>query len=407
MPHFHYRALNERGETTRGVIEAESAAAASESLAARGFIPERVQERRQGAAKGALGRIRGSLRTIPAPDLILFTKQFSTLFKAGVPMISLLDILARQTENQRLREIVETIRQDIREGSSLHEAFRRHPAAFSPLYCSMIQAGELSGSLPSVMNRLKYIIEHEHKVKSDIRSAMVYPVFVVVLLVVAFFILLTVVTPKFVTIFARSGIDLPVPTQVSMTLYLFLQRFWPAALLGLAALTAWLAWYLRTPQGRYVRDYLLLRLPLVGPLVVKSAMSRFASIFSILQASGVGVLEAIGILSQTIGNAAVSREFDRVRVLLEEGRGIARPLESARYFTPMVINMVAVGEESGNLEDMLREVSEHYDAEVEYAIKKLTDAIGPLLIICLAVLVGFFALAIFLPMWDLTKMTRM
>jgi type IV pilus assembly protein PilC len=236
---------------------------------------------------------------------------------------------------------------------------------------------------------------------------MVYPVFVVVLLVVAFFILLTVVTPKFVTIFARSGIDLPVPTQISMTLYLFLQRFWPAALLGLAALTAWLAWYLRTPQGRYVRDYLLLRLPLVGPLVVKSAMSRFASIFSILQASGVGVLEAIGILSQTIGNAAVAREFDRVRVLLEEGRGIARPLQSARYFTPMVINMVAVGEESGNLEDMLREVSEHYDAEVEYAIKKLTDAIGPLLIICLAVLVGFFALAIFLPMWDLTKMTRM
>jgi type II secretory pathway component PulF len=407
MPLYHYRALNEHGEATKGLVEAESPAAAAETLAARGFIPEKLQERRPGPSPDALRRFTEGLRPLPAPDLILFTKQFSTLFKAGVPMISLLDILARQTENKRLRQIVEAIRHDIREGSSLHEAFRRHPGAFSPLYCSMIQAGELSGSLPSVMNRLKYIIEHEHKVKSDIRSAMVYPLFVIVLLVVAFLILLTVVTPKFVRIFARSGIDLPVPTQVSMVLYQFLNQHWSAALLILAALTAWTAWYLHTPQGRFLKDYLLLRLPLVGPLVVKSAMSRFASIFSILQASGVVVLDSISILSQTIGNTAISREFDRVRVLLEEGRGIAKPLQSANYFTPMVINMVAVGEESGNLEEMLKEVSEHYDAEVEYAIKKLTDAIGPLLIICLAVLVGFFALAIFLPMWDLTKMTRM
>ena len=404
MPTYAYQAINEKGETLRGFVEAESAEAAAELLNGRGFLPSRVQERSHGWQGPRLPALQHWFNHIPTADLILFTKQFSTLFRAGVPMMVMLDILIAQTENPRLEKVIAAMRQSIKEGARLYDAFRQHAAVFSPLYCAMIHAGEVSGSLPQVMERLKYILAHEQKVRSDIRSAMFYPVFVLGMLVVAFFILLGVVLPKFVTILSRSGVALPLPTQIAMQLYQFLTVY--GGLLIAAFLLALVAGYayLRTAQGRYIRDYLLIKTPIIGPVVVKSAMSRFSSIFSILQSSGIAILESMTILSETIGNAAISREFDRIREMLEEGRGIAAPLRKARYFTPMVVNMVAVGEESGNLEEMMEEVAAHYDEELEYAIKKMTNAIGPILIISLAVMVGFFAVAIFLPIADLTKM---
>ena len=404
MPTYAYQAINEKGETLRGVVEAESAEAAAELLNGRGFLPSRVQERSRGWRGPRLPALQHWFNHIPTADLILFTKQFSTLFRAGVPMMSILDILIAQTENPRLENVIAAMRQSIKEGARLYDAFRQHAAIFSPLYCAMIHAGEVSGSLPQVMERLKYILEHEQKVRSDISSAMFYPVFVLGLLVAAFFILLGFVLPKFVTILSRSGVALPLPTRIAMQLYQFLTAYGGLlfALFLLVLVTGYA--YLRTDQGRFTRDYLLIKTPLIGSVVVKSAMSRFSSIFSILQSSGIAILESMAILSETIGNAAISREFDRIREMLEEGRGIAAPLRKARYFTPMVVNMVAVGEESGNLEEMMDEVATHYDEELEYAIKKMTSAIGPILIISLAIMVGFFAVAIFLPIADLTKM---
>jgi type II secretory pathway component PulF len=404
MPTYAYQAINEKGETFKGFVEAESAEAAAELLNGRGFLPSRVQERSRGWQGPRLPALQRWFNHVPTADLILFTKQFSTLFRAGVPMMSMLDILVVQTENPRLEKVIAAMRQSIKEGARLYDAFRQHAAVFSPLYCAMIHAGEVSGSLPQVMERLKYILAHEQKVRSDIRSAMFYPAFVLGMLVVAFFVLLGVVLPKFVTILSRSGVALPLPTQMAMQLYQFLTAY--GGLLIAAFLLALVTGYayLRTARGRYTRDYLLIKTPIIGPVVVKSAMSRFSSIFSILQSSGIAILESMTILSETIGNAAISREFDRIREMLEEGRGIAAPLRKARYFTPMVVNMVAVGEESGNLEEMMEEVAAHYDEELEYAIKKMTNAIGPILIISLAVMVGFFAVAIFLPIADLTKM---
>ena len=404
MPTYAYQAINEEGKTLRGMVEAESAEAAAELLNGRGFLPSRVQERSPGWQGPRLPALQRWFNHIPTADLILFTKQFSTLFRAGVPMVSMLDILVAQTENPRLEKVIAAMRQSIKEGARLYDAFRQHAGVFSPLYCAMIHAGEVSGSLPKVMERLKYILEHEQKVRSDIRSAMFYPAFVLGLLVVAFFILLAFVLPKFVTILSRSGVTLPLPTQIAMRLYQFLTAY--GGFLMAAFLLALVAGYffLRTDRGLFTRDYLLIKTPIIGPVVVKSAMSRFSSIFSILQSSGIAILESMTILSETIGNAAISREFDRIREMLEEGRGIAAPLRKARYFTPMVVNMVAVGEESGNLDEMMEEVAAHYDEELEYAIKKMTNAIGPILIISLAVMVGFFAVAIFLPIADLTKM---
>lgn len=343
---------------------------------------------------------------VKTPELILFTKQFRTLLKAGVPMLKLLEVLENQTENIKLKKIAAIMRQDIKQGATLYDSFRKHPGTFSPLYCSMLLAGETSGAVPEVLERLTRIIQHEHKVKSDIMSALQYPIMVCISLSVAFFVLLTFVIPKFASVFKAAGLQLPLPTVICMNLYAFVHNYWYLGLMGIAALGFGLSYYLKTESGKYTKDALVLRLPIFGPLFVKAAMSRFASIFAILQASGVPVLDALKVLAGALGNRAIGREFEKIRTRVEEGRGITGPLSSARYFTPMVINMVAIGEESGNLDEMLREVSVHYDDEVAHALSKLSEALGPILIIGLAGVVGFFALAIFLPMWDLTKMVH-
>lgn len=406
MPNYVYTAINENGSQVEGTIEADSMDTATSILVARGLLPSKVVPENQFANRFSMRRLVDVLSPVRAPELILFTKQFKTLIKAGVPILNLLQVLETQTENESLKKIIVTIRQDIREGLSLYDAFRKHPRVFSSLYCSMLRAGETSGALPEILERLIYIIEHEHKVRSDIRAALQYPMVVFSFLILAFFILLTFVIPKFVNIFVSSGLELPLPTLVCLKLYQFLNQYWIAlVIIGAAALFG-LAYYLRTEKGRYHRDTLLLQIPILGPLLIKAAMSRFASIFAILQSSGVPVLESMKILSTTINNAAIAAEFGQITERLEEGRGIAGPLKAARYFTPIVINMVAIGEESGNLDEMLNEIAVHYDAEMEYAMKKLSDAIGPLLTLGLAAVIGFFALAIYLPMWNLTQMVR-
>ncbi len=257
-----------------------------------------------------------------------------------------------------------------------------------------------------VLERLIYIIEHENKVKTDIKAALRYPMFVVLFLGVAFVVLLTFVIPKFITIFSNAKIDLPLPTRICMMLYQFLHQYWPVIILGAAGAIVIVSLYIKTPTGRHLRDAMMLKLPIIGNVFLKAAMSRFGSIFSILQSSGVSILDAMNILGGTIGNAAISSQLSRIRDLMAEGQGISGPLKSSRYFSPMVIHMVAVGEETGNLDELLKEMSVHYDAEVEYAMKKLSDSIGPILTIALAAVVLFFALAIFLPMWDLTKLVK-
>jgi type II secretory pathway component PulF len=406
MPKFSYQAITETGATTSGEIEAESLESANSILAARGYIPTRVRAEQPALSGLQLSHIRERFSPIKAPEVILFTKQFKTMFDAGVAMMNMLGILEQQTENLRLKRILGTMHQDIKEGASLYEAFSKHKKVFSPLYCSMIRAGEASGALPEVLERLIYIIEHEHKVKSDIKSALTYPIIVVVFLFTAFLVLITQVIPKFVNIFKNAGLSLPLPTQICLLIYRFLSNYWYLILGGVALVILFLFYYLKTEQGKFTRDTILMRVPLLGPLFVKSAVSRFASIFSILQSSGVDVLDSMDILSGTIGNVAVARELDGIKDSLAEGRGIAGPLGQAKYFTPMLINMVAIGEESGKLENMLRDVAEHYDTEIEYSMKKLSEAIGPLLTVGLAAVVGFFALAIFLPMWDLTLLAK-
>lgn len=406
MPRFSYQAINETGNTMSGSIEAESREAAAALLGQRGYIPSKVSGESNGSQTAAFSALQERFTHVKAADLIIFTKQFRTMVRAGLSIIPLLQVLENQTENSKLRTIIGTMGEDIKGGSTLYDAFKKHPRVFSPLYCSMIQAGESSGALGEVMDRLIYIIAHENKIKSDIKSALQYPIIVCVFLAIAFFVLLTFVIPKFSSIFLSAGVALPLPTQICMLLYNILANYWFLVLGAVVGGVVALASYIKTEQGRYMRDLFVLRVPIFGPLVIKSAMSRFASIFAILQSSGIHVLESLKILSGTIGNTAIAKDFDQIRDRVEQGRGISGPLKSARYFSPMVINMVTIGEETGKLDELLREVSIHYDDEVEYAMHRLSEAIGPLLTVGLAGVIGFFAIAIFLPMWDLAKMAQ-
>ncbi len=406
MPKYKYLAIDEYGAEKSGVLDADSLEMAINLLNARGLIPSRVTSAAAASSGFSFQAINEQLTPIKPPELIIFTKQFRTMLRSGIPMIKLLQILESQTDNIRLKTVILAIAEDIREGASLHDAFRKHPKAFSPLYCSMVQAGEASGALPEVLERLSYIIEHEYKIKSDVRAALQYPLIVVLFLFIAFFTLLTFVLPKFGRIFLSAGLTLPLPTRICLSLYQMLHDYWPPIIGGAMLGLLLLLYYVRTDTGRYTKDAILLRIPIIGSLFLKAAMSRFASIFAILQSSGVEIRESMKILTGTMGNSAIAREFDKITSRLEEGRGISGPLKDASYFTPIVVNMIGIGEESGKLDEMLVEISTHYDFELEYSMKKLSDAIGPILTIGLAAVVGFFALAIFLPMWDMTKMVH-
>jgi type IV pilus assembly protein PilC len=396
--------MNETGNFLSGTLEAETLQNANAILVSRGLMPSEVSEVKAGSRDTLWGQIKSITGTVKSNELILFTKQFRSMLNAGVPILRIMQVLEAQTESKVLRVAISGIIVDIRQGSTISDSFEKYPKIFSPLYCSMLRAGEISGNVPSVLDRLIYIVEHETKIKADIRAALQYPLIVVIALGIAFIVLLTMVIPQFVSLFSKAGLDLPLPTKIAMLLYSMLKNYWYLILGTLVAVIFGLFQYFKTENGKLVRDSFLLAIPILGPLFQKAAMSRFASIFAILQTSGVPVMQSLTILSDTIGNAAIARSFAHVRDKIQEGSGIAVPLKTAKYFTPMVIDMIAIGEESGNIDEMLREISKHYDDEVEYAVKALSDAIGPILIVALAAVVGFFALAIFLPMWDMTKM---
>lgn len=406
MSNFQYNAITRSGRAISGVIDAEDSEQAGQLLLGRGLTPVDLRPARPLFEMPDFEWLQGRLRTLKSRDLILFTKQFGTMLRAGMPVLRLLQVLEEQTENPRLRKITRDILERVQRGESLHRAFSAHPEVFPPLYANMINAGEASGALPEVLERLTHIMQHEDRVRSDVRSACRYPLIVVAMLVIAFFVLLTFVIPKFATLFEQGGVELPLPTRICLILYHALRDHWVILAMLAGGIVLGYTYAMRTPAGRLLRDQLFLRLPVLGSLFIKAAMSRFASIFAILQSSGVSALDALSILRDTIGNEAIAREFDKVSDQLVEGRGIAAPLRSARYFPPMVVNMTAVGEESGALDELLREVAEHYDVEVQYATKGLSDALAPILTVGLAFIVGFFALAIFLPMWDLYKIAQ-
>lgn len=403
MPDFSYEAINEAGKTISGVIEAESAVLAEDLIASRGYIPLYVKSK-QRARSGFLAKLKERTGKVKVRDLIIWTKQFKSMINAGVPIVRLLKVLEKQTQNPLLKSIAASISQKVSQGITLFDCLSNYPKVFSPLYCSMVRAGEKSGNLPDVLDRLIYIVEHEAKVKSEIKAALRYPMITLAALIGAFFVLMIFVLPKFAKMFEGIGLELPLPTRIAIGGYHIMCDYWYLLIGVPAGIIIMLSYILKTEEGKLARDRLLLKMPLFGTLLQKAAMARFASIFAILQQSGISVINALTILSGTIGNYAISNAFDKIKVQMKEGHGLAEPLKSCEQFTPMIIDMIAIGEESGNLEEMLLAMTKHYDDEVEYAVKGLSDAIGPVIMAGLAAMMGFFSLAVMMPMWDMTKM---
>jgi type II secretory pathway component PulF len=402
MPRFTYKAVTPQGAIVEDKMEAANAQAVAEKLQQFEFLPLKIS-----AAGGAMSRSLFQAKPkVKGDEVIVFTRQLVTLLKAGVPLLASLEALVDQTDNKSFQEIIKAIYKDIESGISFSEALGKHPKIFSPLYISSIRAGEFSGALDDVLERLSELMEHDRETRARVKAAMRYPIIVIVSMVVAFFALMLLVVPKFIAMFEKAGLELPLPTRALILIYNFVSQrgYWLIVIVAIA-IAAFKLW-VRTENGRYLWDGLMLKVPIFGPLILKTAMSRFTRMFETLNSSGLPILQTLDIVSNTVGNAVIGREIQKASLGIRQGEGIAVPLKQSRLFPPMVVRMISIGEQSGSLDEMLLNVSKHYDAEVEYAVKNLTSMIEPILTVGLGAIVLFLALAIFLPMWDLTKMAR-
>ncbi len=405
MPTFAYKARDERGLLVQGNIEAATQRDAMTQLDAMGYIP--VSAKETGSKSGtSVDDFMLRFQRVKFDDLIFFTRQLRTVVRSGIPIVAGLRALAEQTTNQRLQKAIGVVAQDIDKGFSFSDALARHKGIFSEIYVSMVRSGETSGNLEEVLERLSALLEFQMKTKETIKSAMRYPIFVVSTLVGAFIILVNVVVPKFAPLFRSAKIALPLPTQILLVINDIFQKYLGLSFIILAALIVAFFVYKRTQTGKYTIDVAKLRIPLVGDIILKTSMSRFAFTLENLVSSGVPIMRTLDIVSRTVGNEFIAKKVLEISENIEKGKGISRPMKDAKIFPPLVIHLIATGEETGSLEDMLREISMHYDREVTYTVNRLSAYIEPILTVGLAGMVLFLALAIFMPWWNIMGAMR-
>ncbi|OGW60711.1 MAG: hypothetical protein A2V83_10645 [Nitrospirae bacterium RBG_16_64_22] len=403
MPTFHYRARSQDGEPVTGAMETSGPEAVADHLAGLGYVPISIEEKKEGALSGDLLE---TFRRITPQDRIIFSRQLATLINAGIPLTTALDTCASQSENPKIREILIQVRKDIEGGSSFSAAMARHPKAFDNLYVGMIRAGEEGGVLDEILERLAALAEHEAETRARVKAAVRYPIIVVVAICIAFAILVTLVIPQFAKLYAGHKVALPFPTRVLIGINYVVQNYWFLILGGLGAAALGLRAFVKTGPGREALDRFKLTMPIFGRLILKVLLSRFARIFATLNRSGLPILQTLEIVGGTIGNVIVTRAVESVRDSAREGRGLSGPMKTSGLFPPLVTHMVAVGEDTGNLDEMLTRVSDYYDREVEYAIRNLSTMIEPILLLFIGGMVLFLALGIFLPMWDMMSVFK-
>jgi type IV pilus assembly protein PilC len=334
-------------------------------------------------------------------DISRFTRQFSAMTSAGLPLVQCLDILGGQTENKKLAGAIKQVSTDIQGGSTLADALHKHPAIFNSLYSNMVSAGEASGSLDTVLSRLADYLEKSDALRRKIKGAMTYPVIVLCVAVVATAAMLTFVVPTFAQMFTDVGGQLPLPTRIVMNISTFLQTFFPFIIIMIIGIVVGLTYYYKTEDGKLRIDTIKLKLPVFGDLERKSSISRFSQTLSTLLTSGVTILEALSITAKTAGNKVLEKGIIRTLERITGGLTIAEPLKETGVFPPMVIHMIAVGEKTGDLAEMLKKVSEFYQEEVDAAVEALTSIIEPIMIITMGIVIGGILIAMYLPMFDM------
>lgn len=399
MPQFLYRARDLRGKLTTGYVEAEGIEAAVTSLREQHYFVVMVRpapEKKREVTKASLFQKPPALR-----DLALFCRQFATMVGAGVPLLRCLDVLMKQTRSKTLRRILQEVTAETGRGRSLSEAFKAHQKYLPEVFTSMLAAGELSGTLEEALGRLATYFEKEHAFREKIKSAATYPVLVAGIALVVMVVLLLFVVPIFADIFNQMGASLPLATRILVGAQLLLVKYGWVLLLAIFTLFFALRQFRTTRQGREFTDRLILRLPVIGPLINKTAVARFARTLATLLRSGVPLIQSLETVERVVGNAVVAGEIAAARENIREGEGMAPILEQSKVFPPLAVSMIAVGEESGAVDELLEKVAFFYEEEAETAVTQLSSTIEPLLIIGVGVMVAFIALSIYLPLFGM------
>jgi len=413
MPVFDYRALNAAGKTVSGIIDAASLAAARDLLRGQHLFPTRIEGttgRQQGRS---IATWRDWLARVSSDELNIVTRQLSTLLGAGLPLVASLDALLKQAANPILRKALAQIKDAVNEGSSLLQALSPHPKIFSKIYLSMVRAGEASGALDVVLDRLAAFGEHQEVLKSRFKSAMVYPIFMALIGSLVLFSLITFVVPNITKMFAELQQALPWPTVLLIGVSDFLREFWLPLLIGIAACGVGLSRYLSTERGARFWDTISLRLPLVGTMQRLLAMARFSRTLASLLRSGVPLLTSLTIVRNIVNNRLIAEAIDTAITEVEHGKALSVALApvsgngnrgSTPLFPPMIVQMMAVGEQSGMMEDMLDKVADVYERDINAKLAAMTAMIEPLMILAMGLVVGFIVIAILLPIFEMNQM---
>ncbi len=404
MPTYKYTARDQDGKSVAGRISAESESMIVSELRKRNLIILELAEEKESVLKQATKPRKG--KRIKSEDIVVFTRQFATMVDAGIPILQCLEALGEQTANLTFKAALGNIRDDIQTGSSLSDAFAKHPKIFDQLYVNMIRVGESGGTLTTILERVAMYLEKSERLRQKVQGAMIYPSVVMSMAMLITIGLLVKVVPTFAQIYASLGQQLPAMTQMLINISSFLQHnlLYGAAVVGLVVFI--LNRYNKTPAGNLQIDTMLLKLPIFGDLICKVAVSRFCRTFATLNQSGVPILESLDIVSRTCGNKVIENLVGEVKTSVKEGESIAVPLSKSTVFPLMVTRMIAIGEKSGQLEKMLSKVAEFYDEQVDTAVENLTKLIEPLIIAFLGVVVGFIVIALFMPILSMTQALR-
>lgn len=404
MPVYRYRATSAAGAAQAGVVDAPDLDQAIDVVHRMGLTPIRLEA--STPARAASVRRAWFQRRVATRDLILFVRQLETMLEAGLPILSALEILHQQATHPVLKEAIDRVRSDVEQGSTLTEALRRHPRCFPTVFVSLVHAGEEGGLLAAMLDRIGGLLEYEEETEQRIRSATFYPTLIVAELAVAFVVLVKFVLPRFASLFRNLDAQLPLPTRILIGASDFFDRFWYLiVVLAIGGVAAGVVWS-RTERGRRRLDRWILTAPLFGPIFQKTIMSRFARVLAALVAAGIPILQALAVARGVAGNKIVEEEVDRMRDGVVAGMGLAEAVQGRDVFPPLVVKMLAVGQETGAIDKMLVRTARYFDRDVDYAVKNLSVAIEPILLAVLGAAVLFTALAVFLPLWSLMDAFR-
>ncbi|MBY5949080.1 type II secretion system F family protein [Photobacterium rosenbergii] len=404
MAVFNYRGRSSQGDIKRGQLEAASQDAAADILMRQGIIPLEIREGKAKSAGLDIDRLFKS--RIPLEVLVIFCRQLYSLTKAGVPLLRAVRGLGQSASHPLMRETLDAVVVELTNGKSLSASMKEHPRVFSELFVSMISVGENTGRLDETLLQLAQYFEQEMETRRRIKSAMRYPTFVLIAITLAMSVLNIKVIPQFASMFSRFGVELPLPTRILIATSNFFVHYWPL-MLG-AVVVSWIALkaWRQTPAGGEKWDKFRLKVPIVGDIVNRAQLSRFSRTFSLMIRAGVPLNQAIQMSAESLGNNYLENRLIEMKNGIESGSSIAAMARQSGVFTPLVLQMIAVGEETGQVDDLLLEVSDFYDREVDYDLKTLTARIEPILLFIVAIMVLVLALGIFLPMWSLLDVAR-